>query len=285
VAFAPTLDPACGAADNGLSPRFERSFCMAPCSSNSSCRSQYECIDLSSPQNQNLRHAVVVDLGAGDGGLGFSVCMASTCGDGIKDAAETDVDCGGGTCVSCANKKHCLTGSDCASGTCASGTCVAANCSSNEANNNIGTDADCSGPTCPRCGGPDCAPCTGGHKCTTSSDCTSNICGSNGLCDPGDCANGKLDGAETDVDCGGVVTCDPDAGAPACVRGGCPACATGLKCNQNRDCVSNNCVKNQNNQNNQYCGAPEVCLAPDAGFDGTAPWTPYSPDAGDGDGG
>jgi hypothetical protein len=76
VGFDPSLDPACRSVDDGRWPRFQRSFCMAPCSSDGDCRDGYECIDLSVPRNQTSRRAEVVDLGAGDGGLGFSVCMA-----------------------------------------------------------------------------------------------------------------------------------------------------------------------------------------------------------------
>jgi hypothetical protein len=290
VAFAPTLDPACGAADNGVSPRFEQSFCMAPCSSNSNCRGEYECIDLQTPANQILRHAEVVDLGAGDGGLGFSVCMAATCGDGIKDAAETDVDCGGGTCVACADKHHCLTGSDCISGTCSKGTCVAPGCTNSEADAGAtGSLFSCSGPNCEQCGGASCAACVSGGLCQQNSDCTSNICESQlaggvcppgtppgtTCCQPGDCTDGVQDGVETDVDCGGGVPCPPNAGV--CAPTGCPPCTTGLKCMQDTDCVSNSCIGG-------FCGAPAICFPSDAGFDGSAPWTPFSLDAGD-DGG
>jgi hypothetical protein len=311
VAFAPTLDPACGAADNGVSPRFEQSFCMAPCSSNSNCRSEYECVDLKNLPSQIVWHAEVVDLGAGDGGLGYSVCMAATCGDGIKDAVETDVDCGGGTCVACADKHHCLTGSDCSSGTCSKGTCVAPGCINSEADAGAtGSLSGCSGPDCEQCGGPNCAACGKGGVCQQNSDCTSNICScpSNGACkcNPGDCTNGQQDGpktggAETDIDCGGATACVQQPEAPPCVPGGCAPCATGLKCNVDTDCVSNTCVGpllcangtpcqtkgamcSDTSMCSFHCGAPAICFSSDAGFDGSAPWTPFSLDAG-GDGG
>lgn len=50
---------------------------------------------------------------------------APTCSDGIKNQAESDVDCGGGVCGKCANGKACLVVSDCASGTCSAGVCSA----------------------------------------------------------------------------------------------------------------------------------------------------------------
>jgi hypothetical protein len=51
IAFAaqPSARPDCRIAD-GLS-RFSRSFCMASCSSNSDCRSGYQCIDVNTEDN------------------------------------------------------------------------------------------------------------------------------------------------------------------------------------------------------------------------------------------
>ena len=49
------------------------------------------------------------------------LCYPSSCADGIKNGAETDVDCGGGACPKCANGLHCMAGSDCVSGNCNGG--------------------------------------------------------------------------------------------------------------------------------------------------------------------
>ncbi len=217
VAFDPTLDPACGSADNGRAPRFEASFCLAPCSSNSDCRDQYECVDLSVQANQVKRNAQVVDLGAADGGLGFGVCMAATCGDGIQDAAETDVDCGGPDCHMCNNRQHCSSGTDCYSGICTGGTCVGQTCSDHQVD---GTETDVD------CGGPDCVPCAPGRNCQGNGDCANASCASS-LCQPGNCTDNTKNAAETDVDCGGPV---------------CGACADGLKCHAATDCTSQFCV-------------------------------------------
>jgi hypothetical protein len=46
-----------------------------------------------------------------------------TCGNGKKDGAETDVDCGGPSCAACANGRACMTGHDCISVVCAASTC------------------------------------------------------------------------------------------------------------------------------------------------------------------
>src|SRR6185503_2465887 len=47
VAFNNTIDPACGTANDGANPRFERTFCMAPCNETSDCRQGYECASAS----------------------------------------------------------------------------------------------------------------------------------------------------------------------------------------------------------------------------------------------
>src|SRR5262249_33675611 len=52
---------------------------------------------------------------------GGATCSAGscvpTCVDGVKDGAETDVDCGG-TCAPCAPGKNCLTNLDCMTNAC-----------------------------------------------------------------------------------------------------------------------------------------------------------------------
>jgi hypothetical protein len=59
-----------------------------------------------------------------------NTCSAGTCGssgflcsDGMKDQDETDLDCGGATCLPCANAKACLLPRDCASGFCSAAVC------------------------------------------------------------------------------------------------------------------------------------------------------------------
>src|SRR5262249_40338049 len=49
---------------------------------------------------------------------------AATCRDGRRNGAETDVDCGGGTCPRCQDGKTCRVANDCVSGTCPNGRCV-----------------------------------------------------------------------------------------------------------------------------------------------------------------
>jgi hypothetical protein len=250
VAFNTSIDPACSNTNSGQYPRLEETFCMAPCNDTGDCRDEYQCVNLSDPLQQTAWRAEVVDLGAGDGGLGYSVCMAATCADGKQDAAETDVDCGGSVCAACPDKKKCNSGNDCISSTCVLGICVDPSCTDGMRSDVGKTDVDC--------GGPNCAPCHSGQGCALGSDCASGLCGINsgasGLCDPGDCSDGVKDGAETDVDCGG---------------GGCAPCAVAKGCGGDSDCISQTCRSN-------ICVAaatPAVCLVPDAGelTDG-APW-------------
>jgi hypothetical protein len=46
-----------------------------------------------------------------------------TCNDELQNGTESDVDCGGGSCLRCADNKKCATRHDCASALCFSGTC------------------------------------------------------------------------------------------------------------------------------------------------------------------
>lgn len=53
------------------------------------------------------------------------VCQQPSCTDGLRNAKETDVDCGGGTCGKCALGKKCITASDCQSALCTGLVCSA----------------------------------------------------------------------------------------------------------------------------------------------------------------
>jgi hypothetical protein len=81
------------------------------------------------------------------------------------------------------------------------------------------TDTDCGGGTC--------APCVTGDKCVVDTDCVSAACDAvTNRCVADQCADQHKDGNETAVDCGG---------------GTCPACANGLACVVDTDCMSNAC--------------------------------------------
>ena len=95
-------------------------------------------------------------------------CIADQCQDHRKDGAETDIDCGGGTCAACGLGNGCSVDTDCASNACdptlgAGGLCVSNQCSDNRQDGNE-TDIDCGGTD-------SCARCQIGQKCVKSSDC------------------------------------------------------------------------------------------------------------------
>jgi hypothetical protein len=62
--------------------------------------------------------AVLITGGAGQGGA-----VLDSCTDGVKDATETDVDCGGPVCPKCLLGQTCVAGSDCTSGSCQANVC------------------------------------------------------------------------------------------------------------------------------------------------------------------
>ena len=107
--------------------------------------------------------------GADAGGTGGGV---PSCGDGAKNGAETDVDCGG-TCDKCADGKGCSGPTDCASYVCQAGKCQPPQCT-DSAKNGDETDLDC-GATCPKC-----AVC---RSCKVDGDCAPGLCEAN-LCGP-----------------------------------------------------------------------------------------------------
>jgi hypothetical protein len=95
---------------------------------------------------------------------GACIGATPTCTDGNKNGNETDVDCGGGTCPTCAVSKHCAVDSDCTSNACdgVSLTCVSDQCSDHRQD---GSESDVD------CGGLLCNACAVGMKCGNSIDC------------------------------------------------------------------------------------------------------------------
>jgi hypothetical protein len=80
VAFDST---SCGSAARGQ--RFQRTFCMKPCSSPSDCRAGYDCIPL--PEPKNPEHAQVVDTNPPS----RSVCMVpASMNPMVTDAGSVD---------------------------------------------------------------------------------------------------------------------------------------------------------------------------------------------------
>ena len=107
-----------------------------------------------------------VDLGEvdGDDTAGSIDDLAlPPCQNGVRDGAETDVDCGGGTCPPCATGKACLVDADCASGGCdvVTMSCVADQCADHH-RDGAETDIDCGGA---------CPPCAVTEGCLVGADC------------------------------------------------------------------------------------------------------------------
>jgi hypothetical protein len=186
-----------------------------------------------------------------------------TCADTVQNGAETDIDCGGGTCAPCAAGQACLVNPDCTSHVCG-GDCLAPSCS-DTVQNGTETDVDCGGGACSvclegahciqdadcelgscragycqpeqctdgiktgaetdvDCGGP-CIPCVDGNSCGAPADCQSGVCAGN-VCQVAACNDAVLNGTETDIDCGGI----------------CVPCGPSQRCLVNADCSSGTCT-------------------------------------------
>jgi hypothetical protein len=169
-------------------------------------------------------------------------CVQSDCEDGTRDDAETDIDCGGGTCGGCATGQVCQVGSDCANKLCNTGKmmCVASTCDDG-AQDGTETDVDC--------GGSCTAKCKVGQGCMAAGDCVSpSTCDGTHHCTAVQCTNGMQDSdnpsavppiaAESDIDCGGLV-CAPCPLGKKCVSGS--DCQTGFCNAMTKLCVADAC--------------------------------------------
>jgi hypothetical protein len=157
----------------------------------------------------------------------------SHCSNGVQDCDETDVDCGGSTCSSCACVPDC-TGLSCGQleTTCgtACGTSCDAGCTAHCSNGGQDCDetgVDCGGISCSSCV---CIPNCTGYTCGATEPTCSTTCGT--ICDLGctaHCSNGVQDCDETGVDCGGS-SCSACPCVPNCAGYSCgtiePTCST-----------------------------------------------------------
>ncbi|MBN4059273.1 hypothetical protein JYT22_01315, partial [Endomicrobium sp. AH-315-J14] len=114
-------------------------------------------------------------------------CVAN-CADQEKNQDETDVDCGGNVCNSCADGKACVNGGDCASQVCVNNVCAVPACNDN-AKNQDETDTDCGGNVCNGC--------ADGDACNGDSDCL-NFCKGNTCQSCGPLMNPISDGGNAD---------------------------------------------------------------------------------------
>jgi hypothetical protein len=102
------------------------------------------------------------------------------CADRVRDADETDLDCGG-SCLACPFAASCGSSGDCQSGTCTGGACTAPSCHDG-IKNGFESDVDC---------GESCGACEIGQACAEDTDCVSTRCsgdavfgGAPGVCLP-----------------------------------------------------------------------------------------------------
>jgi hypothetical protein len=112
------LDVALGETDND---------CGGPCTScstNANCANNSDCLD----RVCEMDH-----------------CKLPTCDDGVRNDAETGVDCGAPSCPLCGTGEGCETGANCASGVCWTGECEAPTCLDGVRNGGE-TGIDCGGP-------------------------------------------------------------------------------------------------------------------------------------------
>ena len=126
----------------------------------------------------------------------------ASCSDGVRNGSESGVDCGGSCPTACASS------------------ILPASCSDGLRNQDeTGID----------CGGGCAADCVAGQGCALDDDCTpSLLCSpSSHVCTAISCADGRQDGAEILVDCGG---------------GTCPGCPVGTACLNASDCNSGICA-------------------------------------------
>jgi hypothetical protein len=149
-----------------------------------------------------------------------SKCQPPSCADGVRNGIELDVDCGAacGSDHLCPVGKKCGSNSDCTTGICNGTMCIAPSCSDGLKNQDE-TDVDCGGKVCER----RCA-FTPAQSCRGGTDCISGVCDPLALvCAAPSCDDGVLNGAETDLDCGG--NCAPKRPCPPTQR-----CRVGTDC-------------------------------------------------------
>jgi hypothetical protein len=156
---------------------------------------------------------------------GTKLCLAApSCDDDVKNAGETDVDCGGGQCPACPVGDGCQQDSDCTTNVCDPNTneCAPLPTCNDNIENQDETDVDCGGT---------CDPCPVGDGCADDGDCVSGSCNTGGTdtcvaTGVPTCDDGVANQDETAVDCGGAT---------------CKKCPLGQTCELPSDCVSGIC--------------------------------------------
>lgn len=145
------------------------------------------------------------------------VCLADHCKDGVRDADEGGIDCGGATCAKCPNRIVVISQTFCGSEIWNGHACVANTCE-DRIKSGDETGADCGGPTCAR-------RCGFGLGCAVNADCMAGA----PVCDSSyrTCLRGV----------GMVCTSSPQCGDGRCVSG---RCAPGVPVSQMWGADANN---------------------------------------------
>jgi len=195
------------------------------------------------------------DCDSGICNLVTNLCVASNCEDGMRDDAETDVDCGGGTCAKCGDGKACTTPGDCNSLLCNRTThlCVADPCFDGTKDQSE-TDTDCGG-LCQ-------AKCKNNQGCNNVNDCVAGATCTVSKCQVPRCVDNMKNFDETDTDCGGA-TCGGCADGKACTVG---SDCTSSYCNvQTHVCVPTQCQDGakDGSESDVDCGGPDCNKCPD----------------------
>ncbi|AKU95532.1 Tryptophan synthase alpha chain [Labilithrix luteola] len=176
------------------------------------------------------------------------------CKNGTRDAAETDVDCGGGACQTCAAEKKCKVNSDCNSGTsCSGGKCKATPCSDGVISGSE-TDIDCGGSCATKC--------AAGKGCLAAADCASGFCKRNasagqGVCVANHCGDGIRNSDESGTDCGGSTCAPCKTGTLSAVA---KDCESGFS--DGTYCVASSCQDRQVSpgESDVDCGGDSSCI-------------------------
>lgn len=200
-------------------------------------------------------HACVECVGSNTCEGDRPICAAGACRacqDGLGECLDADPTkpvCAGGVCRACQANAECEALFD-VGFTCHDGACVG-HCVDGRTNFDE-TDVDCGGS---------CPPCAVGKRCIKNEDCDTLACfdgvcgcefdadcaagsGCHGhRCVPDHCGNGRQDGDETGVDCGGS----------------CPTrCGTGQGCQGDGDCQSGVCDPNTLSCLASDCPFPDI---------------------------
>ncbi len=174
-----------------------------PCNAYKRCEGDDDCVDATTCESNIDPYT-------------YAVCISSECSNMIKDAGESDVDCGGSSvCRRCDSGETCAAQSDCFNGRdCYDGVCDLLTCRNGSLDASRETDVDC-GNLCTQA-------CETGERCLNDTDCATNDVCLNAVCTSAACVDNTQQGNEADVDCGGTS--------------GCGACADGKRCDATTDC-------------------------------------------------